>query len=50
MEKPKPIYCPICQRIIEPELDLQGEPMPVYVHDEIKHSDDDIDALEHGVQ
>lgn len=48
------IYCPICARHIEPEIigDLDSDDgcSAIYVHDDIVHDDDDLEALENGVQ
>lgn len=43
--KLRPIYCPVCGRWIEPEPDCA-----VYVHDDIAHTDDDIEALNYDMQ
>jgi len=47
-------YCPICQRDIEPsnkeEVEQGLHDGYIYVHDDIVHTDDDIEALENGVQ
>ena len=47
------IYCPICGRDIEPEnkeevVNGEGESF-IYVHDDVEHSIDDIEALEHRI-
>ena len=48
------IYCPICKRYITPEnqeeVDSGEHEGFIYVHDDIAHGDDDIEALENGVQ
>ena len=48
------VYCPICARLIEPENRAEVESLEhegfIYVHDDIAHGDDDISALENGVQ
>lgn len=47
-------YCPVCARLIEPENTSEVEAGKhegfIYVHDAITHGDDDIEALENGVQ
>lgn len=47
-------YCPVCGRWIEPENTdevLNGEHEGfIFVHDDIEHSDDDLDALSSGIQ
>lgn len=48
------IYCPICGRDIEPDNEqevLDGEESGfVYVHDDVIHTEEDLKALESGVQ
>jgi hypothetical protein len=48
------IYCPICQRFISPDNQHEVETGEhegfIYVHDDIAHGDEDIEALENGVQ
>ena len=48
------IYCPVCQRVLQPinteEVESGEDEGFIYVHDDIEHSDDDIKALEIGVQ
>ena len=48
------IYCPICERYISPEnqneVDSGEHEGFIYVHADISHGDDDIEALENGVQ
>lgn len=48
------IYCPVCGRWLTPDNPLDVlvgiADSYVYVHDEIPHSDDDLEALERGVQ
>lgn len=45
------IYCPICAKLIEPENREEVEHDGfLYVHDDVFHGDDDIVALENGVQ
>lgn len=48
------IYCPICGRLIAPENKTEVESGEhdgfIYVHDAIDHGDDDIEALENGIQ
>lgn len=48
------IYCPICGRYIAPEnkkeVDNGEHEGFIYVHDNTAHGDDDIAALENGVQ
>lgn len=48
------IYCPICERHIEPEIigDLESDDgySAIYVHDDIAHDDDDLEALGNGLQ
>ena len=54
--KPKEgeIYCPICQRVIIAsnieDVESGEHDGYLFVHDDIVHDDDDIDALENGVQ
>ena len=54
--KPKEgeIYCPICQRVIIAsnidDVENGNDDGYLFVHDDIVHDDDDIDALENGVQ
>ena len=47
-------YCPVCGRWIEPENAdeaLNGEHDGfIFVHDDINHSEDDLDALFVGIQ
>lgn len=47
-------YCPICQRVIVAENieDVENGEHDGYlfVHDDVVHDDDDIDALANGVQ
>lgn len=52
---PEPsMYCPVCGRWVDPEwadrydASMIGE--VIYLHDEIDHDDDDIDAFILGVQ
>jgi hypothetical protein len=48
------VYCPICERFIRPEniaeVEFGEHEGFIYVHDDIAHGDDDIEALENGVQ
>ena len=48
------VYCPICARVIVAENIEEVESGEhdgyLFVHDDIVHDDDDIDALENGVQ
>ena len=48
------IYCPVCQRDLEAtnaERVSEGlDDSYLFVHDDIVHADNDIEALEHGVQ
>ena len=48
------IYCPICRRGIMPnnvEEVRSGEHDGfLYVHDDVPHSDEDIEAIEKGIQ
>ncbi|MCK2149505.1 hypothetical protein MYE70_10550 [Marinobacter alexandrii] len=48
------IYCPVCGRVIYASNEYQvwtGEHDGyLFIHDEIPHSDDDMQALERGVQ
>ena len=53
--KPKEgeIYCPICGVIVAEnieEVESGEHDGYLFVHDDIVHDDDDIDALENGVQ
>jgi len=47
-------YCPICHRHIEPsnkeEVEQRLHDFYIYIHDDIVHTDDDIEALDNGVQ
>ena len=47
-------YCPICQRVIVAEniedVESGEHDGYLFVHDDIVHDDDDIDALANGVQ
>ncbi len=47
-------YCPICARVIVAEnieeVESGEHDSYLFVHDDIVHDDDDIDALENGVQ
>ena len=47
-------YCPVCARNITPEnieeYEAGEHDSLIYVHDDIVHDDDDIDALSMGVQ
>ena len=40
-------YCPICQREIEAE---ESEGIYIFIHDDIIHADEDLEALEYGIQ
>lgn len=40
-------YCPVCGRIIIPEEVNDGL---LYVHDDIVHTEEDVAALDHGIQ
>lgn len=48
------LYCPVCQKILEPsdlgELSDYQHTGMVYVHDEIVHTDEDMEALSYGIQ
>lgn len=48
------IYCPICQKIIVPinqnEVDDGAHQAFIYLHDDIEHSDEDMEALINGIQ
>lgn len=48
------VYCPICERLIEPEnmSEVAGGVHEgfIYVHINKPHSDSDIEALENGIQ
>jgi len=47
------IYCPVCARFLEPqnsdEVKSGLHDGLIYVHDDVKHEDNDIQALENGV-
>jgi len=47
-------YCPICARVIvaenAEEVENGDDDGYLFVHDDIVHDDDDIDALTNGVQ
>ena len=47
-------YCPICSRWIAPinenEVEIGEHDGFIYVHDDIDHEDDDLEALENGIQ
>lgn len=43
------IYCPICGRYLVP-VNPESKNGFVYVHDDIEHSDEDLVALEEGIQ
>lgn len=48
------IYCPVCARNIEPanadEVSSGEDESFIYVHDDLDHSDSDLEALNAGVQ
>jgi len=48
------IYCPVCQRDLEAtNVERVSEGLDdsyIFVHDDIVHADNDIEALEHGIQ
>lgn len=47
-------YCPICSRWVAPinekEVDAGEHDGFIYVHDDIDHEDEDLEALENGIQ
>lgn len=47
------IYCPICKKQIEAEnlaeVDLGEHDGYLFVHDDVPHSDEDIETLTHGI-
>lgn len=47
------MYCPVCQKEIEPEnqeeYDQGIDDGLIYVHDDIIHEDSDIEALDNGI-
>jgi hypothetical protein len=47
------IYCPICQRVIVPsnleEVEDGKHDGYIYVHDDVVHEDDDLEALSKGI-
>jgi hypothetical protein len=46
-------YCPICQRTLTPvnckEVESGEHDAYLWVHDDIVHEDEDLEALSHGV-
>lgn len=48
------LYCPVCQRDLEAtNVERVSEGLDdsyIFVHDDIVHADNDIEALAHGVQ
>lgn len=46
-------YCPVCSRVISPEnIDEYESGIDdglLYIHDDVPHEDDDIDAYEKGI-
>ena len=42
------VYCPICEDVIVPEVSDDGNLL--YIHKDIEHTDEDLDALWNGVQ
>lgn len=48
------LYCPICRRVItaenEAEVDTVTHDGYLFVHDDVEHTDNDIQALEAGLQ
>lgn len=42
------IYCPVCERVITAEAKTHDGGY-VFVHDEVVHSDSDVEALDYGV-
>lgn len=46
------VYCPICERVIEPlqiKDPITGEHQrSIFIHDDVPHSSDDIEALHNG--
>ena len=47
-------YCPVCQRVIiaenKDEVEAGEHDGYIFVHDDIEHSDEDIEALQRGIQ
>lgn len=48
------MYCPICQRVIiadnVDEVESGEQDRYIFVHDDVPHSDDDLEALEEMIQ
>lgn len=51
---PTEIYCPVCGRTIEaaniPEVERGELDLYWFLHDDIEHDNDDLQAIEHGIQ
>ena len=48
------MYCPICQKHLEPEdlgdITNYQHTGKIYLHEDVEHSDEDMEALSYGIQ
>ena len=53
LEDMNKFYCPICQRFVPPENSKEVESGEhdgyLFVHDDVPHSEEDMEALENGI-